>query len=239
MKNRLFVCGDTHGMPRDTQKLTGKNFPEQKELSSDDVVVQLGDFGWVWHGFGQNREQEYWLDWLASRNYTLAVVPGNHENYDIIDTLPLQRKWGGEVKVLQRGAGAIYFLERGAAYEISGRKILAVGGAESSDRERRTSHVSWWEQERLSPGETEACLAAIDAHGGRFDYVLSHTCPARYVRAFTDDALKAECSVARFLDKVDDLVTCDAWHFGHFHWDRAIEGGRYRCHYIDAPFELK
>jgi len=46
-KNRIFVCGDTHGIPRDSKKLNGTNFPEQKELTKDDVLIQLGDFGWV------------------------------------------------------------------------------------------------------------------------------------------------------------------------------------------------
>ena len=98
------------------------------------------------YGFhlGQNKEQEYWLDWLTSRNYTLAVVLGNHENYNIIETLPLEMKWGNEVKVLQRKDGNIYFLKRGAVDEINGRKILTIGGAESIDKESRIINISWW-----------------------------------------------------------------------------------------------
>ena len=52
MKHTLFVCGDTHGMTKDTQKLNSENFPEQKELTKDDVLIQLGDFGWVWFPLG-------------------------------------------------------------------------------------------------------------------------------------------------------------------------------------------
>ena len=52
MTNRLFVCGDTHGMTKDTQKLNSENFSQQKELTKEDVLVQLGDFGWVWFPLG-------------------------------------------------------------------------------------------------------------------------------------------------------------------------------------------
>ncbi len=29
--SKIFVCGDTHGLPRDTKKLNGRNFPEQEQ----------------------------------------------------------------------------------------------------------------------------------------------------------------------------------------------------------------
>jgi len=238
MTNRLFVCGDTHGMTKDTQKLNSENFSQQKELTKEDVLVQLGDFGWVWFPLGQNKEQEYWLDWLASRNYTLAVVLGNHENYNIIETLPVEQKWGNEVKVLQRKDGNIYFLKRGAVYEINGRKILTIGGAESIDKESRIENISWWEQERLTFDETETCLDEIDAHNKTFDYVLTHTCPTKFTSEFTDSMAKAKCSVSNFLDYVDDTITFKEWHFGHFHRDKAIKRGKYRCHYLHTPYEF-
>lgn len=239
MKHKLFVCGDTHGMTKDTQKLNSDNFPEQKELTKDDVLIQLGDFGWIWFPLSQNKEQEYWLDWLASKNYTLAVVLGNHENYDIIDTLPIEIKWGNEVKILQRKTGTIYLLKRGAVYEINGRKILTIGGAESIDKESRIANISWWEQERLTFDETEACLDEIDAHDKKFDYVLTHTCPTKIAHEFTGNMAKAKCSVSNFLDYVDDTVEFKAWHFGHFHRDKAIKRGKYQCHYLGIPYELK
>lgn len=62
MKHKLFVCGDTHGMTKDTQKLNSDNFPEQKKLTKEDLLIQLGDFGWVWFPLGKNKEQEYWLE---------------------------------------------------------------------------------------------------------------------------------------------------------------------------------
>jgi len=238
MSGRIFVCGDTHGMSADTQKLNAKNFPEQKDLTKNDVLIQLGDFGWVWYPIGENKEQEYWLDWLSEKNYTLAVVLGNHENYNVIETLPIEKRWGNEVKVLKRSKGAIYFLKRGGVYTINDKKILAIGGAESIDRANRIEDVSWWRQERLTFQETESCLDEIGIHGKTYDYVLTHTCPAGFVNRFTDNMSKAKCSVANFLDYIDDVVECKEWHFGHFHKDIKINEGKYRCHYKNSPFEL-
>ena len=43
----IFLTGDTH-IPIDVSKLNTKNFPEQKNLTSDDYVIILGDFGLYW-----------------------------------------------------------------------------------------------------------------------------------------------------------------------------------------------
>ena len=126
----IFFCGDTHGRPADTDKLSNKNWKEQKELTKEDVLIQLGDFGWIWYEFGINKEQEFWLDNLAARKYTLAIVPGNHENYNIINNLPIEDKWGAPVRVLTRKTGVIYFLERGYVYLINGK----IGRASCRER---------------------------------------------------------------------------------------------------------
>jgi len=238
MTQRIFICGDTHGMPIDTEKLNAKNFPEQKQLTPEDVVIQLGDFGWVWYPVGTNKEQEYWLDWLAGKKYTLAVVLGNHENYDGINSLPIESKWGNEVRVLERDTGKIYFLKRGGVYTIHNKKILTIGGAESTDISSREQGVSWWEQEKLTEQEKEMCLKEILQNEVQYDYVLSHTCPSHLVSHFTDNKQKALCSVAKFLDEVNELIEFKEWHFGHFHKDINIFKGKYNCHYKDAPYEL-
>ena len=224
--DRIFICGDTHGRNYDTSKLNTRRFPEQKNLTKEDVLIQLGDFGWVWYPFGENNEQEYWLDWLTEKNY------------DIIESLPTEEKWGNEVSVLKRKKGSIYFLKRGAAYTINGKNILAIGGAESTDKSDREAHISWWEQEKLSKEEMDLRLSEIEKHHNKFDYILTHTCPSKYVTLFSSNISKARCPVANFLEYVNDIVEFKEWHFGYFHSDKEILNGRYRCHYIDTPFEL-
>ena len=236
--SKIFVCGDTHGSIEETKKLNNMHFPMQEQLTKQDVVIQLGDFGWVWSFLGKNKEQEYWLDWLASKNFTLAVVLGNHENYDIIEQLPTIQKWGNELMVLKRDTGDIFFFKRGLTYMINNKKILIIGGALSIDKANRKAHISWWEQEELTSKEIETCLFEIDKHEHRFDYILTHTCPQKYIHHLEDNTVKVKCSVSSFLDHVDDMVTFTSWHFGHFHQDKSMADGKYRCHYDNPPFEL-
>ena len=241
---RVFVVGDTHGMPRDTKKLNTKNFPEQKELTKEDVVIQLGDFAWIWYALGKNKEQEYWLDWLANKNYTLAVVLGNHENYDIIDTLPWTTKWDNAVQYYEiENGNKIYFFKRGAIYNINDKKILTIGGAHSIDIADRLPGLTWWRQEDINNKEIQYALDEIE-NDRKVDYVLTHTCPKRIAHHFVhgyDYTEKINCPTAKFLDEIDNLMEFKEWHFGHFHTDYELNdyGDIYRCHYVHPPYELK
>ena len=80
---KIFTTGDTHG---NFERLRPEYFPEGLELTKEDVVLQLGDFGGVW--FGDERDDEA-LDWLEGLTFTVAFVSGNHENYDALVKYPL------------------------------------------------------------------------------------------------------------------------------------------------------
>jgi len=252
MENRIFVCGDTH-IPSDIQKLNGRNFPEQKELTKKDVLIQLGDFGGIWYALGENKEQEYWLEWLATKNFTTAVVLGNHENYDIIETLPWTTMWGNDVQYYEtpKSGNRIYFFKRGAIYNINGKKILAIGGAHSIDKDFRTPHKSWWPQEDITRKETQACFDELEEKGFTADYILTHTCPSRIVVEFLIESNayyqgKIHDTTAEFLDEIDNRVEFGEWHFGHMHIDythtETSDDGKleekYTCHYNNPPYEL-
>jgi len=249
MENRLFVCGDTHGSPYDTKKLNTKNFPTQKNLTKDDVVVQLGDFGWLWYEDGVNKEQEHWLDWLAEKPFTLAVVPGNHENYNLIDHLPITKKWGNVVKVLCRKTENIYILERGQIYNINGNTVFTCGGALSVDKQQRTKFTDWWPQEEISYFEERRALDALDKVKWKVDYVFTHTCPTSIINElYREDTegvysgfKKSADPVAKFLDFIDNRLKFKEWHFGHFHKDQRHirdDGCIFQSHYLLPPHEL-
>jgi DNA repair exonuclease SbcCD nuclease subunit len=234
----VYVCGDTHGLPEDTTKLNTKKFPEQKTMTSDDVVVQLGDFGWIWYPAMTNAEQEYWLDWLAAKNFTLAVVPGNHENYDIIEKLPLIEKWGNLVHVLSRKTGDIYILLRGAVYTINGKKVFTCGGATSTDKEHRRQGISWWPQETLNKKEENRALDELQKHNWDVDYILTHTCPEEILPLFlpNNSYFYLKDPVGKFLNFIHKQVEFKEWHFGHVHVDKRLND--FFCHYNKPPVKL-
>ena len=55
----IFVTGDCHG---EFQKFSTSAFPEQKEMTKDDIVIICGDFGAVWDCDGVSNAEKYWLD---------------------------------------------------------------------------------------------------------------------------------------------------------------------------------
>ena len=69
---KLYATGDTHG---NFERFRPEYFPEGKELTKEDVVLQLGDFGGVW--FGDERDDEA-LDWLEGLPFTVTAGPVPH-----------------------------------------------------------------------------------------------------------------------------------------------------------------
>jgi predicted phosphodiesterase len=153
MKKRIFVFGDLHGNQENEYKyLSTKNFPEQKELTKEDIVIQLGDFGYVWY-YPESKDlykkDMNILNEIAKKRYTMLVVPGNHENYDIINSLPIIEKWGGKVYELKLKEGSIYFTVRGEIYTINNKKFLTFSGATTSSSEERFSYEQYLSQEKV------------------------------------------------------------------------------------------
>ena len=93
----IFITGDTHGW-KDLDKLKKFNFKIQDELTKEDYVIILGDFGLLWNN---SEEERYWLDWLDSRNFTTLFVDGNHENFNLLYEYKLEEWNGGLVRYVK------------------------------------------------------------------------------------------------------------------------------------------
>jgi len=63
----IFVSGDCHS---EFQKLSTSAFPEQKEMTKDDIVIICGDFGAVSDCDGVSNAEKYWLNWLDENRLT-------------------------------------------------------------------------------------------------------------------------------------------------------------------------
>lgn len=251
----VYVCGDMHGNLYDTRKITTKEWDVQKQLTQSDVLIQLGDFGWIWYEFGENDEQEYYLDYLAGRNYTLAVVPGNHENYNIINSLPIEKKWGGQVRVLKRDirkslsqnreVGHIYFLMRGEIYNIDGHSFWVMGGAMSIDKDYRIENESWWPQEMPDDCELQNGITKLKANNWKVDFVLTHDCPTEVAKNILFRS-PIDNKLARYFDNISEELDFLEWHFGHYHQDRRVLIEKcnpertqiYQTHYRNRPLRI-
>ena len=161
----VYLTGDTHG------ELDRFKEGELRRAGKGDIVIVLGDFGFVWDG---SKAEQKKLDWLRRRPYTLLFLDGSHENYDLLEQYPTEEKFGGLVQPL---GGELYHVCRGSVLELEGKKYLCFGGAESPDKEERETHVNWWPQEMPSDEEYARCEAALEANGWQVDYVLTHDAP--------------------------------------------------------------
>jgi len=153
MNSRVFRFGDLHGDSNSEYQFLNKtNFPEQKELTKNDVFIQLGDFGYVWYypkSLEGYKKDIHKLNEIADKNFTTLVIPGNHENYDIINALPIIEKWGGKVYELKLKSNSIFFAVRGEIYTINNKKFFTFSGATTSSKENRFSFQEYESGERV------------------------------------------------------------------------------------------
>lgn len=234
----IWVTGDTHS---DFHRFNMESFPEQKEMTRDDYMIILGDFGGVWD-LNESKNEKYWLDWLENKSYTTLFIDGNHENYDRLYKYP-SRYWNGGV--VNEIRPHVLHLHRGYVFDINGITFFTFGGARSHDIEGgvfeyddpdikhkmklaskrglsfRVNHVSWWEQEMPNDAEKALGLINLEAKGNKVDFVLSHDCPASTLALFSHGTYKPD-ELNIYLDDVRAKTEFKRWFFGHYHDDRQI-----------------
>ena len=207
----IYLTGDTH-IPIDIKKLNMKNFPEQKELSKNDYVIILGDFGLLWQ---KNKTYYYWKKWLEERNFTTLWLDGNHENHAWINSLPVSEWNGGKVHRISEN---IIHLMRGQVFSIDGNSIFVCGGATSYDKAQRTVGISWWPEEDISFREVDEALTNLEKVENHVDYVLTHTCP-HHMEYDMYESVNPD-PTGKFLEEVEKYVGFKKWYFGHHHIDK-------------------
>ena len=117
----VFLTGDTHG-DRDIGKVEA--FAQVAgQLTRDDALIVLGDFGLVWSDPPSQRERAR-LDWLEAQPWTTCFVDGNHENFDLLGTYPVSEWHGGRV---QRIREHVLRLMRGEVADLSLNAVPALG----------------------------------------------------------------------------------------------------------------
>lgn len=260
--NKLFLCGDIH-TPIDIKKLNSRNFIQQKQLTKDDVLINLGDFGGFWYNkeHRKYRSDKYWLDWLCEKNYTFAFLDGNHENHEMLADLPIKDKWNGKVGYYKsdNDNNEIFYLKRGEIYIINGLKILIIGGAKSNDIESRNEGKNWWKGETLSELDKINVYKNLEKYNYEVDLILSHTCPKIYANELIKYLVnlkkmynyynnnsyiyKFEDETTNFLQDIYEKTKFKQWHFGHWHMDYSKEiideklnkKSLFACHYNNSP----
>ena len=134
----IYFTGDTHG---------GQGYTDLhcrlKEVENNSVLLIAGDFGYVW-------DKDYLIKLLPiehicqHNNIEIYSVLGNHENYDIINKLPIVEKYGGKCYQVSEN---IFFFCNGELFDFGKCKLAVWGGGLSIDKEFRIPGKSWWAAE--------------------------------------------------------------------------------------------
>ena len=233
----IWATGDCHG---NFERFKQEYFPEQAEMTKEDIMIICGDFGGVWFGHSQDDGA---LDWLERLPFTLAFVDGNHENYDAIAAYPMEKWHGGNI---HRIRPHVLHLMRGQIFELEGYRFFTMGGARSHDIEDgilelndpdferkllmlrrnprarfRINHISWREQELPSDEEYAEARRNLDRCGWQMDYIITHC--ASTSTAMMESRHNEADELTKFLQKVKEKAEYSYWLFGHYHDNRAID----------------
>ena len=124
------------------------------------VILHLGDFGYFPTDEPTDIELKYFEDYLSKKDVYVFVTPGNHDDWEAINNLPL-------VAGMHRHSNHIWFLPRGFVWLTSTSETwMSMGGAYSVDLFHRTPFYTWWPQEVIGVKDYIAAHdSLISLHG--------------------------------------------------------------------------
>ncbi len=214
----LFITGDTHG---EKGRLLSAAHQNGERLTEKDYLAVCGDFGFLFSPKGTMAyiEQQCELDELEALPYTILFVDGNHENFDLLEALPIEEWRGGRIHRVRKN---IIHLMRGEIYEIEGKRVLAMGGGCSIDRAIRLEGYSYWERELPSNEEYRYAAESLFENAFAVDVILSHTAPREIICRMGRTPDPHEAELCDFLEWILYETEFKKWYFGHWHTDGEI-----------------
>lgn len=235
----IYITGDCH---QGFSRFNTENFPEQKEMTKDDFVIICGDFGGVWNKDKEDKTEKHLLNWLDSKSFTTLFVDGNHENFDRLNSYPVDEWNGGKVHKIRN---SIIHLMRGQVFTIEGNTFFTFGGASSHDidggilepddpnlkqKKRqldrdwipyRVNHYSWWKEELPSEEEMEEGRKNLAAHSNKVDFIVTHCCSSS-TQVLLGGLMYKPDIVTAYLEEIRQKVRFKKWFFGHYHDNRNV-----------------
>ena len=218
-----FLKGDIHG-----NLFEIIDFINRFNLGKNDNIIILGDCGIAWRKDKKDLAQNIKLWNECGNGVKLYFIDGNHENFNILNSLPIENNMG-------KIADNIYHLRRGQVYEFENKKILVCGGADSIDKYRRIENFTWWKEETISQETID------DIPAGHYDYVLTHCCPRSIFEKnriylstlqFLDEN-KINHSSEDMLEQLKNKIIFDHWFFAHYHINRNLDE-KFTCLFEDV-----
>ncbi len=214
--NKIYITGDTH---RRFNRFLIPTLEDEK----DNLMIISGDAGINYY---LNQEDIFIKDYLSEYNMSFFIIQGNHEERpENISTYHEEDMFNGKV-YMEEDYPKLIFAKNGELYNINDNSFLVIGGAYSVDKYYRLkNNLQWFKDEQLTKEEQEAILKAYT--GEKVDFILSHTCPYKYIpkEAFLPGINQdlVDNSMEYFLDQIEENIDYKKWYCGHYHISKEID----------------
>lgn len=218
----IFATGDKHG-EIDFRDLANKRFPLNRELTRDDYVIILGDWGVFWSPDAKSEKtKKYLLKFYNERRFTTLVIHGNHDNIPSMNECPEVPMFGSTVKQLSDN---VFYLLNSHVYTINGKTFFVLGGGLSIDKLQRREDFTWWKEEIPSYMEMKQGFDLLSTMGNKVDYILTHAIfEDGYDYLFGDiSGYKENDPMHKSLQVLKETVNYKRWFCGHYHHDEYVE----------------
>ena len=236
----IYLTGDTHGQV--IERFSYRQYPDLRNLTSDDFMFVLGDFG---QPFGKTfyNEAKNVFRFLNDKPWTTIVVGGNHDDYDYWESCPQVSFYGGVARqaTFDNEIYSVFFVDHITIFDIDNEHILCIPKAESHDiwnlldpedndfksKKRqlkrskqffRVKHESWWPQEKM---DVEENMSFMEQHEDEhFTLILSHDAPSMITKFLSSGPGRLNPTEGeRYLEVLRQYLDFEAWFHGHFHLD--------------------
>lgn len=207
---RVGIAGDWHA-----DATSAIHMLKKLRLEGIKTVYHVGDFG-IYHDRDGIKYLRTVERQLALYGMDLLVTPGNHEDYSIINTMPI----GDDG--LQFVSEHISLMPRGYRWEQDGHSFVSLGGAASINFTSLKKDISWWAEEVITAGDLYRL-----AEGGTADVMISHEAPfnidalEQMKEQNKDDWLPVELAYAHESQKMMtyavEIVRPKMLFHGHYH----------------------
>ena len=179
------------------------------EDHTNDLLIILGDIGMK---LQDTEENERFTQHVLSAKCPIAIVDGNHENFDYLYSFPVEDWKGGKVHRITEN---VVHLMRGHIFDFEGKSYFVFGGCRSSEGWKLKGR--WFPQEEATAEEYALAYENLKKNNYKVDYILTH----KYGKHPLDPYRVPElCDLTDF---IDDNVDFKQWYSGHCHINFVID----------------
>ena len=210
---KIYLTGDIHGLQMlDRLDEFSSRHPE---LSKKDYVIILGDV------LGTDDSYLEIVERISKLNYTVLFIDGDCENYDYLNSFEISEFNKGNIHKLSEN---LLHLIRGEIFNFDGVKIFTFGGGDFLTKAYGLENENTLFKERIpSLGELKKGLEKLKEENNTVDFVLTHESPSSAFIYKEDIKLSF---TTKLLDKIDSVVKCKWWYFGHYHHDMKVNNNK-------------